>query len=70
MPEVRHAGKHHRRLQAIGGRDRFFVFHRSAGLDHRGRAVARGLEAGAKMHQGWISEKKFSTSGFRHSSSS
>ena len=41
VPEVPHAGKHHRQAQPVRRRDHFRVLHRSARLNHRRRAVLR-----------------------------
>ena len=38
MPEVTHAGQHHRDIVLVGGAYHFVVAHRAAGLDHAGRA--------------------------------
>ena len=42
MPEMPDAGEHHRQAQPVRGLDHFVVAHRSAGLDHRGRAMFAG----------------------------
>ena len=38
MPEMPHAGEHHRHAVLVGGGDHLVVAHRAAGLDHRGGA--------------------------------
>ena len=38
VPEVPHAGEHHRHAVLVGGGDDFLVAHRAAGLDHGGDA--------------------------------
>ena len=35
MPEVAHAGEHHRQSRFVGGVDHFLIVHRTARLDHR-----------------------------------
>ena len=41
VPEVPHAGEHHRHAQAVRRRDHLLIAHRAAGLDERCRAVLR-----------------------------
>ena len=53
VPEVPHAGEHHRQAGLVGGGDHLLVADRAARLDHRGRAgLGRGEQAVGEGEEG------------------
>ena len=51
VPEMAHAGEHHREARLVGGRDHFVVAHRAAGLDDRVGAGLAPPRAGRRRRE-------------------